>query len=72
MDNKPVTSTWSEPTFRDIKAKAIRISRTSHTFVIGNYKYDAVDLNRSNKWLVDPPSITTTPLFLVMFNSYAS
>ena len=72
MDNKPVTSSLkdSEPTFRDIKAKAINgfLGLVIH-LLLGI-------TNMMLLILIGPTSglsillYYTTPLFLVMFNSY--
>lgn len=73
MDNKPVTSSLkdSEPTFRDIKAKAINgfLGLVIH-LLLGITNMMLLILIGPTSGLSILPLLLTTPLFLVMFNSY--
>ena len=73
MDNKPVTSSLkdSEPTFRDIKAKAINgfLGLAIH-LLLGITNMMLLILVGPTSGLSILPLLLTTPLFLVMFNSY--
>ena len=73
MDNKPVTSSLkdSEPTFRDIKAKAINgfLGLVVH-LLLGITNMMLLILIGPTSGLSILPLLLTTPLFLVMFNSY--
>jgi regulator of protease activity HflC (stomatin/prohibitin superfamily) len=73
MDNKPVTSSLkdSEPTFRDIKARAINgfLGLVIH-LLLGITNMMLLILIGPTSGLSILPLLLTTPLFLVMFNSY--
>lgn len=73
MDNNPVTSSLkdSEPTFRDIKAKAINgfLGLVIH-LLLGITNMMLLILIGPTSGLSILPLLLTTPLFLVMFNSY--
>ena len=73
MDNKPVPSSLkdSEPTFRDIKAKAINgfLGLVIH-LLLGITNMMLLILIGPTSGLSILPLLLTTPLFLVMFNSY--
>ena len=73
MDNKPGTSSLkdSEPTFRDIKAKAINgfLGLVIH-LLLGITNMMLLILIGPTSGLSILPLLLTTPLFLVMFNSY--
>lgn len=73
MDNKPVTSSLkdSEPTFRDIEAKAINgfLGLVIH-LLLGITNMMLLILIGPTSGLSILPLLLTTPLFLVMFNSY--
>ena len=73
MDNKPVTSSLkdSEPTFRDTKAKAINgfLGLVIH-LLLGITNMMLLILIGPTSGLSILPLLLTTPLFLVMFNSY--
>lgn len=73
MDNKPVTTSLkdSEPTFRDIKAKAINgfLGLVIH-LSLGITNMMLLILIGPTSGLSILPLLLTTPLFLVMFNSY--
>lgn len=73
MDNNPVTSSLkdSEPTFRDIKARAINgfLGLVIH-LLLGITNMMLLILIGPTSGLSILPLLLTTPLFLVMFNSY--